>query len=56
MLAFGQKACEPRFRLLPGVRAGHADDVKTLLPRDPNERALDGGGFLWKSRFWKSRF
>jgi hypothetical protein len=46
MLAFSQKAGQPRLRLWDRVRAGHADDVEALLAREVDEPGLAGGGVL----------
>jgi hypothetical protein len=43
MLALGQKALEPRFRLRGRIRARHPDDVEALLACRADERVLDGG-------------
>jgi hypothetical protein len=44
MLALGQKALEPRFRLRGRIGARHAEDIEALLARRVDERVLDGGG------------
>jgi hypothetical protein len=41
MLAFGQKALEPRLRERDCVGACHADDVEAVLARDAGERRLE---------------
>jgi hypothetical protein len=55
MLALGQKAFQPRFRLRGCIGAGHAQHVEAVLAGRGDERVLEGG-FFWKSRFfYKSR-
>jgi hypothetical protein len=44
MLAFGQEALEPRFRLRGRVGARDAQDIEALLARRADKRGFDGGG------------
>jgi len=43
MLALGQKALEPCFRLRHRVRASHPDHIETLPACGIDERILDRG-------------
>jgi hypothetical protein len=43
MLALGQKALEPRFRLRGRIGPRHAQHVETVLARGGDERVLEGG-------------
>jgi hypothetical protein len=43
MLAFGEKALEPRFRLRGRIKARHAEDIEALLARHADQRLLDRG-------------
>jgi hypothetical protein len=52
MLALGQKAIEPRFRLGGRIRARHAEDIEALLARGADERVLDGGLFYGGCRIF----
>jgi hypothetical protein len=41
MLALGQEAFEPRFRVRGCVGARHADHIEAVLARDVEERGLE---------------
>jgi hypothetical protein len=44
VLALGEKALEPRFRLRGCVGVRHADDIEALFTRRADERGFEGGG------------